>query len=192
MPAPETTPDDVVTVPLNKRKLALHALGSLAFVVLGACILFVWPLSRALRIVVGAPAIAFFGLTLVLNLRRLLHPRPGLILSAEGIVDRGSGLSLGLVRWSDIEEIKAASINGTKFLVLKVRDPAPYLARGNALQRMTHRANTSLVGSPVTLAAVTLSISFAELEQLVRKHHVKYSADDGAPKAPLPTARVVR
>lgn len=184
----ESAPDEVI-IPLSKRKLRWMAAGSLMFVIVGAWIALASPMSVTARVIGGA-GIAFFGFALVVAVRRLLAMPPGLTLTADGLVDRGNALALGLVRWSDVEEVTECSFNGVRFLVLKVHDPEPYLARGNAIQRMTHRANAKLVGSPVSIASTALSISFDELNQLVRRYHDRYRTPH-EPRAELPTARVV-
>ncbi|MES1199699.1 MAG: STM3941 family protein, partial [Pseudomonadota bacterium] len=63
--------------------------------------------------------------------RKLFDKRPGLVLSAEGIVDNSSGVAAGLIPWSDIEAFNVAEIRGNKFIVVLVKDPEKYLQRGN-------------------------------------------------------------
>jgi hypothetical protein len=50
-----------------------------------------------------------------------------------------------------------------RFLTIAVADPAKYLARGNAFQRLFNRANIHLTGSPINIPASTLACNFEEL-----------------------------
>lgn len=145
-------------------------LGSLAFVVIGA-----WMLARGGTYkglpapVIGGVAILFFGACLVYGVRTLLDRRPGLILRADGFEDRSSGVAVGFVPWSDVREIAVMTITGQRFIAIRVVNPEVYATRGTAMQRMAHRANTRMCGTPIAISANTLRISLDELLQLFQQ-----------------------
>lgn len=128
---------------------------------------------------VGAFGAVFAGIGLVIMVKRLITMPPGLTLTAEGFTDHATAQALGLVRWSDIVAISETAMHGTRFLVLRARDPEKYIARGNAFQRKMKRASMAMVGSPVTLASVPLSVSFDEMAQTVAAYHQRYGAGPG-------------
>jgi hypothetical protein len=165
------------TIPLSKAKLRWSIAGAGVFVIVGALeLVFATSFSVLYRAVFGGAAIAFFGSVGVLGVRRLIAMPPGLTLTPEGLVGNSISASIGLIPWADIARITATSVSMNRFLVLHLRDPAPYLARGNLFQRMTLRMNQKLVGSPVAIAATTLSVSFDELSRLVQGYLDRYGA----------------
>jgi hypothetical protein len=153
----------------SRGKLALLVLGAAAFVAVSVLLLvftdFRDPKAPP-RVFLWAGAL-FFGACLVAGARSLFRRTPGLVLRADGFVDASSPISVGFVPWKDVAALAIATIHSQRMLVVKLHDPAPYLARGNALARLVHRANLKLTGSPINLASNSLRISFDELVQLV-------------------------
>ena len=160
---------DVIEIPQSTRKLWWTAVGAVAFVALGAVMLSLSSQPLFVRVCGGA-SVAFFGLIAVYSIRRLRRPRIGLTLTPDGLVDQSSAVSAGLVPWREVTRLGEWSMSGTRCLILHVRDPAPYLARGNLLQRMAKRANHRMVGSPIAVASTTLAIGFDELARLVQTY----------------------
>jgi hypothetical protein len=185
MRAPEPSSLETI-IPLSKRKLGWTVVGAAAFVIASIAVLvFATRYTWLYRVAFGGGGAVFFGLVFVFGIKRLTHMPPGLTLTPDGLLDNSNGVSIGAVRWSDVTRVTVSSIASTRFLVFHVRDPAPYFARGNALQRMGKRANAAMVGSPVTLASVALDIPFDELHRLVQTYFQKYGA---APASPAPSA----
>jgi hypothetical protein len=183
MRGPEPSGQETI-IPLSKRKLTWTVVGAGAFVITAIAILAFASRSIAMYrlVIVGAGAV-FFGLAFAFGVKRLRHMPPGLTLTPDGLLDNSNGVSIGAVRWTEVTRNTVSSISTTRFLVFHVRDPAPYFARGNVLQRMGKRANAAMVGSPVTLASVALDIPFDELHRLVQAYFQKYGTQ-AAPPAP--------
>lgn len=155
-------------IPRSRGKLALLVLGSAAFVALcGWMLLIDSPEITALHQVVAIAGVAFFGLALLYSLRALFDLRPGLVVREDGFEDRSSPVAVGFVPWHDVTEIAIYKISvrgaSERVLVVKVREPAPYAARGGALARMARRENLRMVGSPITLSSKALRCSLDEL-----------------------------
>lgn len=180
------SPSDPPTLEIRRSrgKLALLVLGSAAFVALS-----LWMLTledteiSALHQVVAVVGVAFFGLALLYGLRALLDPRPGLVVRAEGFEDHSSPVAVGFVPWSDVTaiEVHRLSVRGAneRVLVVKVRDPAPYAARGNVLARMARTQNLRMVGSPITLSSKSLRCSLDELARtLAERWHQAHANDE--------------
>ncbi len=158
-------------IPRSRGKLALLVLGSATFVALCG-----WMLSldgskiSALHQVVAFIGVAFFGLALLHSLRALFDPRPGLVIRKDGFEDRSSPVAVGFVPWNEVTaiEIYKISVRGAseRVLVVKVREPAPYAARGGALARLARRENLRMVGSPITLNSKSLRCSLDELARI--------------------------
>ena len=172
-------------IELSRGKIVLLILISVVFLAVGAWML---TLSDAqlegsqrmmgptlLRIVAGA-AVILGAICLVAGVVKLRDRRPGLILSAEGITDNSSGVSAGLIPWADVTGFSIFQHQKTRMLVVLVVDPEKYILRGNAVQRLLHRANTGMVGSPISIAATTLKIDFDELKREVETWHSRHRA----------------
>ena len=174
---------DTLVIKLSRKKLVLLLLISLAFIAAAW-----WMLTfddEAIREVrtlsnpvifraVGIAALIFGVVGLAITVRKFFDSRPGLVLSAEGLHDNSSGVSAGLIPWSDVTGFQVGQIQRTKFVVILVKDNEKYLQRGNALQKALHRANTRMVGSPLSIASTTLDIGFEELCAELEKWRAKY------------------
>lgn len=136
---------------------ALFVLASLAIIAEGS----------ALTLIVGAVGVLTFvgfGIGWIVVLFRA---GPGLVVDDTGFDDTSSITAVGRVLWADVTRISELSISGTSFVVIGVRDPGLYLTRLRGLARLAAIANNRLFGSPVTIAAASLKISFADLSILL-------------------------
>jgi hypothetical protein len=157
-------------IPRSRVKGALLTMGALAFVLISAWMMTVEDTHRGLPTgVIGLVGIVFFGACLVFGARMLIDSRPGLVVRAEGFEDYSSGIAVGFVPWSDIREISVLSITGQRFIAVRVTNPEEYMKRGSAMQRMAHRGNMKLCGTPITISANTLRISLDELVRLLEQ-----------------------
>jgi hypothetical protein len=169
---------DRLVVPLGKSKIALTVLGSAAFVAVG-----LWLLSTAaeeprprlfLTETIAIACIAFFGVCGLAALFKLFDFSPGLVIDAEGIVDNSSGISAGRIPWSDIRGFSVTTVQGQRFLTVKVDNPKKYVQRGHLLKRLFVNANASYFGGAIQISANALRIDFDELVTVTRTFHEKY------------------
>ena len=136
---------------------ALFVLASLAIIAEGS----------ALTLIVGAVGVVTFvgfGIGWIVV---LLRAGPGLVVDDTGFDDTSSLTAVGRVLWADVTTVSELRISWTSFVVVGVRDPELYLTRLRGLSRVAAIANNRLCGSPVTIAAVSLKISFADLSTLL-------------------------
>jgi len=178
---------DMKIIELSRQKTLRLVGGSVAFVAggwwmlhLGAADIERLPgfnlpwLTHALGIVL----VVFFGLGVLVGLRQLLDRRPGLVLDAQGLHDNTSGVSAGLVPWSDITGFSVFQIYGQRSLIVHVSDTAKYAARGGFVGRMLRHMNLKLCGSPVAITAQSLQIDFDDLLALCQHYRRRYQATD--------------
>lgn len=168
------------TIYLSKVKITFLIVLAIMFVVLGVWLLTLDPqrIENARRfnspvLIYGTAiaAIVFFGLCGIVGVRKLFDNSPGLILTAEGIYDNSSGVSGGLIPWREVVGISEYQIQRQKFVSILVQDPEKYVKRGNALKRMTNRANIKMCGTPINISANALKISYAELLQSIQEYY---------------------
>ena len=116
----------------------------------------------------GLASVLFFGLVAITVLRKLPDKTAGLIINRQGIVDNSSGVSAGLVLWSDIEEIRISSVMNQKFLMIIVKNPQDYISRvANPLKRKTMEMNHRSYGSPISISSNALQTNFEDLQVLL-------------------------
>ena len=166
---------------LSKKKILLLILVSCAVVVLGG-----WLLSMDDTTIqshrrspifvhsIGFLAITLFGLTGAFGIKKFFDKKPGLIFNRTGIVDNSSGVSAGLIPWSEIDGAEIFEMHKQMMLIIKVRDPQKYIVRGGRLKQMLNKANYKMCGSPIAVTSNTLKISFEELLSLFKQYQQKY------------------
>jgi hypothetical protein len=108
-------------------------------------------------------------------IRRLVDKRPGLVLNSDGMTDHSSYVAGGFIPWSDIAGFGMYQVKRTRVLTILLRDTEHYISRGGPIKRALNRANTRLVGSPLSISSSTLKIKFDDLRELLESYHRKYS-----------------
>jgi hypothetical protein len=176
-------PRDETIIELSKRKLVPLLLGASVFVGAG-----IWMLSHDDASIqsrrdapdplfvygLGLVTIIFFGICGLYALKKLFDKKPALIFNSSGIYDNASSVSAGLIPWSEVEGAEIVEIQKQKLLIIRVRDPQEYIARGNSLKQTLNKANYKMVGSPISISANTLKIDFSELVSLFDRYQRKY------------------
>lgn len=178
------TQDEQIEIPLSKQKMLLTLLGSIVFVGLGIWFLINPPRisnpilgNPALIFILGLASILFFGLVAVTILRKFSDKKPGLIISRHGITDNSSGVSAGLILWTDIQEIKISQVMSQKFLMFIVSNPQDYLDKvTNPLKRNAMKMNYKTYGSPISISSNALRINFNELQKILVKKMNEYKS----------------
>jgi len=178
-------------IELSRLKLVLTIAGALLFVAAGAWFLlapadgsFIRDMERfappwAIH-TLGVVA-ALFGLAgAVYGVRKSFDRKPGLVLSAAGLVDNSSGVAAGFIPWSEVTGLSLFQMRRQRMLIVHVADPEKYIARGNALQRMLNRANTGMVGSPIAINSNALRIPFDELQREFESYLIRYAEQIGS------------
>jgi hypothetical protein len=118
--------------------------------------------------------IIFFGSCAVFALRKLFDSSPAVIISAEGILDNSSGISAGIIRWSEIKGMWVTEVQRQKFLTIDVHTPDVYVDRGNVIQRYLKRTNAKLYGSPVQISANGMALAFDEFLQAIDENFQRF------------------
>lgn len=169
------TNEEQIEIPLSKTKMTLTFLGSLVFVGLGLWFLINPPKSNhllfgnpTLIFIAGLASVIFFGLVAVTIFRKFCDNKPGLIISRQGITDNSSGVSAGLIPWTDIQEIRISQVMNQKFLMFIVRNPEYYLDKvSNPLKRNAMKINYKTYGSPISISSNALQTNFYDLRKLL-------------------------
>lgn len=169
------TKKEQIEIPLSKTKMVLTFLGSLMFVGLG-----IWFLINPLKsghwlfgntnliFIAGLASVMFFGLVAVTIFRKFSDKKPGLTINRQGVIDNSSGVSAGLIPWTDIQEIKIFQVMNQKFMMFIVTNPEDYLEKvKNPLKRNAMKMNYKTYGSPISIASNALQTNFDDLHKLL-------------------------
>lgn len=167
-----------LVIPVSKTKIFLITFGAAAFVALGILLFVIadeQPRYDPLVVkLVGVAAILFFGLAFGFSVKKLFDPSPGLIISADGIVDNSSGVAAGKIPWNEITGLTVTTVHSQRFLTVHVHHPERYLDQGGFLRRMANKANFKYYGSPIQISANSLKINFDDLITTIRQHLKKH------------------
>jgi hypothetical protein len=177
---------DEMKIELSKKKLLLIIAGSVLFVIAGFWLLtldpgtvkrlgFTWNLTIIHAL--GWVGVIFFGLCGIVGVMKFLDKKPGLQFTKMGVIDNASGVSAGLVLWSDILGADVYEYMGQRTLVIKVVNPDRYIETCGPLKRWTTKANLKMCGSPITIPSNTLEIDFNELVGVFNAYIARYGVN---------------
>ncbi|HXD34827.1 MAG TPA: STM3941 family protein [Pyrinomonadaceae bacterium] len=176
--------NDETIIEMSKKKIVLLLLGVCVFVAIGirmftlddASIQSGRGMNNPMLVHgLGLAAIVFFGIFGLVGLKKLFDKKPALILNNSGIVDNASSVSAGFIPWSEVVGARIVEVQKQKMLVINVRDPEEYIARGNLLQQTLNKASYKMVGSPISISSNMLAINFSELISLFDQYQRKYA-----------------
>ena len=174
----DSTP--AVAILLNKDKLTLLLIASIACVALG---IWIWSIADTqtsespLYMKSGAVAcVSLSGLCGIFYFIKVFDRRPGLIIDGEGIVDNSSAVSVGRILWDEMIGWRVSEISGQRFLTIDVTEPQKYVERLGFFQRMLNAAIIERVGSPVNIQPNTLNVNFDELVRMLTEAFERHKA----------------
>ncbi|MEZ4883601.1 MAG: STM3941 family protein [Chitinophagales bacterium] len=174
---------DIIEIPLSKVKLSLLLLSSILFVVLSYWLLLRYINSHdsffegdswficivsVLGFLMGLGGMYFFT-------KKLFDKKPGLVIDELGIIDNSGGLSIGRIYWTDIIDIYEYTVqvgiaSKQRFVAITLQNPKDYIARqANPLKKKIMQSNEKYMGTPVSISANGLKISFDELLILIEE-----------------------
>lgn len=185
---------DELAIELSKTKIVIIIVGSCAFVALGVWLFAMPPESiHHMTPVMGLPfnnplfvhsvgivAIVFFGGCAVYGIRKMFDKKPGLVFNSAGIIDNSSGVAAGFVPWNEILGAEIFQIMNQPCLVIQVKNPENFVARGNPLKSLAMKTNMKMCGSPITIGPNTLKMSFPELLTTFQRYHQAYAQRQAA------------
>lgn len=156
-------------------------LGALSFVAIGVLFIitpetFISPRMRNPHIILiaGISSVLFFGAASAFVLRKLFDNRIGLTVDDNGILDNTNASSIGLIKWTDITEIRTAQVASTKFLLIYVNNPDIYLNKVNGFKRKLLVWNNRIYGTPLSITSNSLKYNFNDIEKLVNDRLIEH------------------
>lgn len=170
-----SVPSEIV-IPLRKSRIGLFLLVGLAFV---GCGIGIWLKSNSLfeKGIVILP-IAFFGFGVVVLLRKLLDPNPGLIIDADGLIDNTTIAPPCRIYWADIISFHRST---SKFLTFSVKENTAR-RRGFLIERLTRWGN-GLGFEGFSISCDMLRIDDDDLASIVEAELVRHRRSDDSIQA---------
>ena len=178
------TQDEQIEIPLSKKKMVLTLLGAIGFIVIGLWFIINPPKisnpifgNPTVIFISGLASILFFGLVAITISRKFSDKTPGLIINRQGVTDNSSGVSAGIIPWTDIQEIRVSQVMNQKFLMFIVGNPQEYLEKvTNPIKRNAMKMNYKTYGSPISISANALQTDFENLRSLLIEKMREYKA----------------
>lgn len=174
--------NEEIKISPSKRKMILLGLGSLLFVIGGIFIIYVNYNSNinsdnTKALILGGSSIIFFGLGLLISLKKLFSSKPAFIINSRGITDNTTITNVGFIPWKDIVDLQPIKIASNDFLVIYVKNPETYIHKGkNIVTRQSLKYNYKMYGSPIAVNASVLSLKLSKVEKLLLDAFEKYRA----------------
>ena len=160
-PAPLQIYATFARVLLSLVAASVMTLASLAFAVAS---------TRPGHSFVGYTGVLFFGVAWIWLVIRTIWRKPMLIIDSDGIVDRSAAISPGLIRWSEIDDIKVIHFMGKPMIAIFPVSAEAILARQPIFRRWVQSINAKMVGTPITIPSQLLPMKVEELLQLIEAH----------------------
>jgi len=169
----EAQPDGSIRIYPIRGKLWPLLLGAILLVVLGFVLIGLreWSPLYVYHVIVALLAIVFFGACGIVILGRVLWRSPAVILSGQGITDKGSPLAAGFLSWEDVAFVSIYSYRGQRMLGVFLKDPHAIMSRLGAAKAGLMRLNMRMGFAPVNISQVILPGPIEELDELIRTRY---------------------
>ena len=154
--------------------------GSVVFVWIGLYIVIDQPVSPIFRnhiynTVGGLAGILFFGMMVVYLLLKMKDQRPGIVINPIGMNVNAGAASFGLIKWGDIDEVKAIVYYNQDLLLILVKNPEYHIERqNNMINRKGMEMSWKYLATPITISANGLKCNFEELKNIVQEKFQEY------------------
>ena len=131
--------------------------------------------SAAIIRMVGIITAVCAGLACAFMLKQLGNKKPLVVISAEGITDRSSVTSVGLIPWEDIVDIRETTVMNQKFVTVDVRNPEHYIGlQSSAFKRKIMQLNYDQYNSLISISANSLECKHFQLQHLLQSEFKNY------------------
>lgn len=92
----------------------------------------------------------------------------GIVLNDEGIIDNSNAISIGLIRWDDIINIRTTKFMRYSYIVIEVRDNDYYIKKiKNKFKLRLMKSNIKMYGTPITINSSILKCDFDNLQNII-------------------------
>ena len=97
--------------------------------------------------------------------RQLADRGPCVVITDQGINDKRLGM--GLIRWSDVQQVRMQGVGGAYFISLELSNREQYLARLSAFTRMSNQVWRLYNVSPIHIKVAYMDVSPDEMFEMI-------------------------
>jgi hypothetical protein len=154
--------DDLV-IPGSRLKLVGQFAGGVVFAACGWYLMFGHGQTDPYERLVGLVTVVFFGAIAVSILFHLVKGGPAVVINADGVVDNSSGVSVGLIPWDHIRDVREYRVQDQVFLSITPKNLDALLKKQPRWKRALMRANLSMGAGPVNIPQAALGVKVSDL-----------------------------
>jgi uncharacterized protein YacL len=160
-----------IEIPISKTKSLFVILGSLAFVLGSIWIYSIaenqtdWP-TFVLK-TVSIMGLLFFGLGIIMGIKKLIDKYPGLIIDDHGILNASGFGKPQLIPWESVTSIRLIEIEHAKLIQVFINNAEEVISKQSRWKQKLMRMSQSRYGTPISINCVILKIDPGNLLQLL-------------------------
>ena len=155
----EPTPTKHIFAAYSQPRRILATLGLLV-VLMVFLYFFIGRMTFLLWVLSAAIVIAF-----VQAVRQLSDRGPCVVITDQGINDKRLGM--GLIRWSDVQQVRMQGVGGAYFISLELSNRDQYLARLSPFTRISNQIWRLYNVSPIHIKVVYMDVSPDEMFEMI-------------------------
>ena len=167
-----------LVIPASRIKLLGQFVAGLVFVAGGLFLMVVPTRQGPFARLIGFVTVVFFGAIAVSILYRLVKGAPAIIINADGIVDHASGVSIGLIPWDQIGEVREYRVQDQVFLSIMPKDLDALLETQPRWKRTAIRANLSMGAAPLHVPQAALGVRVSDLVREIEQRRPRHTSGD--------------
>jgi hypothetical protein len=162
-----------LVIPASRVKMLGQFVGGLVFTALGVSMMLYPPKYGWWGRFIGLVTTGFFGAVVVSILYRLVRPVPAITINAQGITDHASGLSVGLIPWAQIDEVREYRVENQVFLGIFPKDLDALIKQQPKWKRTAIRANLKIGAAPVNIPQSSLGMKISNLVREIELRRIR-------------------
>lgn len=161
-----------IEIPFSKTKLLFGLCISILFVVVGFYLVSSSPGGEK-RVnpinikILGLVSVLLLGRAVFYFVKKMFDKTIALTIDDYGVHDNTHPLSVGLIKWEDIVEIKTQQFGVTRVLLIYTSNPANYRNMLKGYKKRTMEILDRIFGTSFLISITFLQYSSGELEKLV-------------------------
>jgi hypothetical protein len=158
-----------LVIPVSRLKLLGQFVAGSIFSALGA-LMMLYPMRYGWwERFIGLVTAGFFGAVALAIVYRLVRPASAITITAQGITDNASGLSVGLIPWDQVGEVREYRVENQTFLGIYAKDLEALIKKQPRWKRSAIRANLKMGAAPVNIPQSSVGMKIADLVQEIER-----------------------
>ncbi len=145
------TPERVPRLVVRRSRLRTALLGSLSLAFCIVALRFAWSADAWIERVFASSMALFLGVVAVLTILLAADRTPVLELDEEGVIDRGSLVRAGRIRWQDVRRVESRETGGRRALLVQVYRPQRFAADLDPERRRGAEELIQRYGTPIVI-----------------------------------------